>query len=195
MQSNIRVLLAEDDAEARRTVAELLTALGHVVVAHVGSGREAVAAALLESPDVVLLDIHMPDGSGLDAASAIVRERPSTAVVLFTGDHALDMDGPQAEASGAVAVLAKPVPPKMLDHTLRMAVSRAQAVTKAEATAARALTELENRKVIERAKGMLMRRRNVTEQEAYRILQRSSQDKAKPMVDIARAVIASEPGT
>ena len=192
MPSNIRVLLAEDDADARRTVVELLTALGHDVVANVGSGREAVISARTATPDVVLLDIHMPDGSGIDAASEIVKERPATAVVLFTGDHALDLETP--EDTGAVAILAKPVPPKMLDATLRMAVSRARALTRAETDLAGARTQLEHRKIIERAKGILQRRTGGSEQEAYRILQRTSQDKAKPMVEIARAVIESEPG-
>lgn len=153
-------------------MSELLASFGHDVIAQAGSGREAVAAARSTLPDVVLLDIHMPDGSGLDAASEIVRERPGT----------------------AVAILAKPVPPRMLDATLRMAVSRARALSTAEQDASAARTQLENRKLIERAKGILMRRTGSSEHEAYKILQRTSQDKAKPMVDIARAVIDSEPG-
>lgn len=190
----IRVLLADDDAEARRTVAELLVAMGHQVIGDVGTGREAVAMARDAAPDVVLLDIHMPDGSGLDAATEIVRARPATAIVLFTGDHSLSLDGAQVEETAAVALLSKPVTPQHLDSTLRMAVSRAHAVAKAESAAESARVDLEHRKLIERAKGLLMRRTGATEQEAYRVLQRSSQDKAKPMWEIAQAVIDSEPG-
>ena len=194
MSAAIRVLLAEDDTEARRTVSELLAALGHEVIAQAGSGREAVSAARTTTPDVVLLDIHMPDGSGLDAAAEIIRERPGTAIVLFTGDHGLELDTREAEETGAVAILAKPVPPRMLDATLRMAVSRARALSAAAQDATSARTQLENRKIIERAKGILMRRTGSSEAEAYKILQRTSQDKAKPMVEIAKAVIDSEPG-
>jgi response regulator NasT len=194
MPAVIRVLLAEDDLAARRTVADLLTAFGHEVVGQAGGGREAVVLAREVAPDVVLMDIHMPDGSGLDAATEIVRERPGTAIVLFTGDHGLELGAAEAEATGAVAILAKPVPPKMLDGTLRMAVARARDLARAEDDAAGARTQLEHRKLIERAKGILMRRTGSSEQEAYRILQRTSQDKAKPMVDIARTVIESEPG-
>lgn len=175
-------------------MSELLASFGHDVIAQAGSGREAVAAARSTLPDVVLLDIHMPDGSGLDAASEIVRERPGTAIVLFTGDHGLELHEKDASETGAVAILAKPVPPRMLDATLRMAVSRARALSTAEQDASAARTQLENRKLIERAKGILMRRTGSSEHEAYKILQRTSQDKAKPMVDIARAVIDSEPG-
>ena len=192
--TTIRVLLADDDAEARFTVRELLVAMGHEVIADVGSGREAIEAARAWAPDVVLLDIHMPDGSGIDAATEIVRERPATVIVLFTGDHSVALDGSQVEETAAVALLAKPVKPHSLDSTLRMAVSRARALQKAEADAEGARTALEHRKLIERAKGILMRRMGVTEQEAYRILQRSSQDKAKPMWEIAKSVIDSEPG-
>lgn len=192
--TTIRVIVADDDAEARRTVAELVVAMGYEVVTHVGSGREAVAAARESAPDVVLLDIHMPDGSGLDAATEIVRERPGTAIVLFTGDHSLSLDGPQVEETGAVALLSKPVTPRHLDSTLKLAVARARALAKAEADATGARTALEHRKLIERAKGILMRRMGVTEQEAYRILQRTSQDRSVPMVEIAKAVLASEPG-
>lgn len=193
MTTAIRVLLAEDDLEARDTVVELLTSFGHDVVARVGSGREAVSAARDVQPDAVLLDVHMPDGSGLEAAAEIVRDHPATAVVLFTGDHELHLEATEVEQTGAVALLAKPVPPAMLDATLRMAVARARALTRAEGDAAGARAQLENRKLIERAKGILMRRTGASEQEAYRILQRTSQDRAKPMVDIARAVIDSEP--
>jgi two-component system, response regulator PdtaR len=104
------------------------------------------------------------------------------------------VDGSQVEETAAVALLAKPVKPHSLDSTLRMAVSRARALAKAEADAEGARTALEHRKLIERAKGILMRRMGVTEQEAYRVLQRTSQDKAKPMWEIARIVIDSEPG-
>ena len=190
----IRILIAEDDVEARRTVSELLASLGHDVIAQAGSGREAVAAARSTLPDVVLLDIHMPDGSGLDAASEIVRERPNTAIVLFTGDHGLVLHEKDASETGAVAILAKPVPPRMLDATLRMAVSRARALATAEQDASSARTQLENRKLIERAKGILMRRTGTSEHEAYKILQRTSQDRSQPMVVIAQAVLNSEPG-
>ena len=194
MSTTIRILLAEDDADARRTVVELLGAMGHEVVADVGSGREAVEAARDVAPDVVLLDIHMPDGSGLDAATEIIRERPGTAIVLFTGDHTLQLGPGQVEETGAVTILAKPVPPAHLDGALRMAVSKARALARAETDATRARTDLAHRKIIERAKGILMRRTGTSEQEAYRILQRTSQDRSVPMVEIAKAVLASEPG-
>ncbi len=191
----LRVLVAEDNALDRSTLVDLLGALGHRVVADVPTGPEAVAQARQLAPDAVLLDHHLPGASGVEAAAAIARELPGTAVVLITGDLSLQLSPEQLQASAAVALLAKPAAPVTLDATLRMAVGRARALADARREADEARQALEARKLIERAKGILMRRTGTSEQEAYRIMQRSSQDRSVPMVEIARAVLESEPGT
>ena len=192
--STIRVLVAEDNALERSTVVDLLTALGHMVVAEVASGAEAIERAQQLTPDAVLLDVHMPGASGVQAAEQIASALPGTAVVLITGDLSLTLSAADVLRSTAVALLAKPTPPTTLDATLRMAVMRARELMAAKAEAAEAKEQLEARKLIERAKGILMRRTGSSEQEAYRIMQRSSQDRSVRMVDIAKAVIDSEPG-
>lgn len=190
----IRVLIAEDDDNTRTVFSELLGTLGHIVVAAVATGAEAISRTSIELPDVVLLDVHMPDGSGLDAARAISRENPGVAVILFTGDQTLELSEADAEETSAIAFLQKPTPPRVLDAQIRLAVRRARAIQEARTDAAQARAQLEQRKLIERAKGILMRRTGSSEQEAYRILQRTSQDRSVPMVEIAKAVLASEPG-
>lgn len=192
--SIIRVLVAEDNALERSTLVDLLTALGHMVVAEVGSGAEAITLAQQFTPDAVLLDVHMPGASGVQAAEEIAQALPGTAVILITGDLSLTLSSADAMRSTAVALLAKPTPPTTLDATLRLAVIRARELLAAKREAIEAKEQLEARKLIERAKGMLMRRTGSSEQEAYRIMQRSSQDRSVRMVDIAKAVIASEPG-
>jgi len=192
--STIRVLVAEDNALERSTVVDLLGALGHMVVAEVASGAEAIERARQLTPDAVLLDVHMPGASGVEAAEEIAQALPGTAVVLITGDLSLTLSSADVLRSTAVALLAKPTPPTTLDATLRMAVTRARELLAAKREAAEAKEQLEARKLIERAKGMLMRRTGSSEQEAYRIMQRSSQDRSVRMVDIAKAVIDSEPG-
>lgn len=192
--TTIRILLAEDDANARSVLVDLLGVLGHEVVAQVATGREAVERAREVKPDVVLLDVHMPDGSGIEAAEEITRESPATAVVLFSGDQSLTLSQRDITATSAIAFLPKPTPPQVLDSTLRLAVSRARELQSARKDATAARQELENRKTIERAKGILMRRTGSSEQESYRILQRTSQDRSVPMIEIARAVLDSEPG-
>jgi response regulator NasT len=194
LPSTIRVLVAEDNALERSTLVDLLSALGHMVVAEVESGTEAIEKAQQFTPDAVLLDMHMPGASGVQAAEEIAAALPGTAVVLITGDLSLTLSTADVLRSTAVALLPKPTPPTTLDVTLRMAVTRARELLSARREAAEAKAQLEARKLIERAKGILMRRTGSSEQEAYRIMQRSSQDRSVRMVDIARAVIDSEPG-
>ena len=191
---SIRILIAEDDDNSRALLVDLLNSMGHVVVAEVTGGREAIERAKDVVPDVVLLDVHMPDGSGIEAAEEIAKEVPGVAVVLFSGDQTITLSEREVAATAAIAFLPKPTPPRVLDSTLRLAVSRAREFNSAKKDAAAARGALENRNRIERAKGILMRRTGSSEQEAYRILQRTSQDRSVPMVEIARAVLASEPG-
>lgn len=191
----IRVLVADDDPNVRSTLVRLLETLGHLVVGDVASGREAVAAAEAATPDVVLLDVNMPDGSGVEAAREITQARPGTAVVLFSGDPTVELTDADVAASAAISFLPKPAPARLVDTTLRIAVARARELTEARSDAAKAREQLEGRKIIERAKGILMRRTGSSEQEAYRILQRTSQDRSVSMVEIAKAVLESEPGT
>ena len=192
--SQIRVVLADDDVLARPLLSELLQSMGYAVVGEAGTGREAVAVAADVVPDVVLLDVHMPDGSGIDAAKAITATGAPTAVVLFSGDQSVSLSADDARATAAIAFLPKPAPPGILDSTLRLAVARARELSESRQDAAFWKQKLEERKLIERAKGILMRRTGSTEQEAYRIMQRSSQDNSVPMSQIAQAVIDSEPG-
>ena len=192
--SSIRVLIAEDDANARALLVELLTTLGHTVVAEVSTGREAFERAKAVSPDVVLLDVHMPDGSGIEAAERITEVLSGVGVVLFSGDQTITLSDREVAATSAIAFLPKPSPPRMLDSTLRLAATRARELTEARKDAASARQALENRKTIERAKGVLMRRTGSSEEEAYSILRRTSQDRSVPMVEIAKAVLEGDPG-
>lgn len=194
LPSTIRVLVAEDNVLERSTLVDLLAVLGHMVVAEVGSGAEAIELARQFTPDAVLLDVHMPGANGVQAAEEIAQALPGTAVILITGDLSLTLSSADVLRSTAVALLAKPTPPTTLDATLRMAVLRARELLAARREAKEAKEQLEARKLIERAKGILMRRTGSSEQEAYRIMQRSSQDRSVRMVDIAKAVIDSEPG-
>lgn len=189
-----RVLVVDDELAARESLGELLVSLGHVVVDAVANAADAETRARDLNPDAVLLDVHLPGTSGIEAAQSISLALPGVAIVLISGDDTIQLTDAEADASGAVAFLAKPVPPRVLDSTIRLAVARTGALRQARQEAANLKQMLEDRKVIERAKGILMRRTACSEPDAYRILQRSSQDRSKPMVDIARAVLDSEPG-
>ncbi|HEY5490123.1 MAG TPA: ANTAR domain-containing protein [Gemmatimonadaceae bacterium] len=189
-----RVLVVDDELAARESLGELLVSLGHVVVDAVANAADAETRARDLNPDAVLLDVHLPGTSGIEAAQSISLALPGVAIVLISGDDTIQLTDAEADASGAVAFLAKPVPPRVLDSTIRLAVARTGALRQARQEAANLKQMLEDRKVIERAKGILMRRTACSEPDAYRILQRSSQDRSKPMVEIAKAVLDSEPG-
>jgi two-component system, response regulator PdtaR len=191
--ARIRLLIAEDDDNARSILVDLLAALGHEVVSEVANGREAVQRALELEPDVVLLDVHMPDGSGIEAAVEITHARPGIAVVLFSGDESVTLSDQDVSATAAIAFLPKPAPPRVLDSTIRLAANRARELASARKDASTARQLLENRKIIERAKGILMKRTGSTEASAYQIMQRTSQQRSVPMVEIAKAILESEP--
>src|SRR3954469_3298516 len=176
----IRLLIAEDDDNARALLVDLLTTMGNTIVAEVFTGSAAFERAKDVAPDVVLLDVHMPDGSGIEAAEKITQSIPGVAVVLFSGDQTLTLSERDVTATAAIAFLPKPAPPRILDSTIRLAATRAKELMNARKDAEAAKQALENRKTIERAKGILMRRTGSSEQEAYRILQRTSQDRSVP---------------
>src|ERR1700742_46293 len=124
--SRIRVLVAEDDDNARGLLIELLSTLGHTIVAEVSTGRDAYERAKDVVPDVVLLDVHMPDGSGIEAAERITQNIPGVAVVLFSGDQSLTLSDRDVTATAAIALLPKPAPPRVLDSTIRLAATLAK---------------------------------------------------------------------
>src|SRR5687768_8249116 len=106
--TSVRVLVADDDPEARTLLVSVLQSLGHDVVAEVGTGRDAVVLAQSHGPDAVLLDVHMPDGTGLEAAKQIAAALPGVAVVLFTGDETLSLSDEDVHETSAISMLAKP---------------------------------------------------------------------------------------
>lgn len=188
----IRVLVADDAAADRSLLEQVLGELGYRVVAGARSGADAVERARETHPDVVLLDVHMPDGTGVEAAARIRQALGDVAVVLFTGDDGLQLSDHDLEESDAVAFVPKPTAPHVLDASLRLAVRRAREMRAARTEAADAREQLANRKVVERAKGLLMDRMKVTEPEAYRFLQKTSQNRAVPIVEIARLILEQD---
>ena len=189
--SRFRVLLAEDDADARDLLAKVLVSFGYVVIARVGTGREADEQARRHSPDAVLLDVHMPDGSGIEAAEQITRAKPGTVIILFTGDPALQLDERQVAVTSAVAFLPKPTPPAILDGTLRLAMERARERDHAVADARMRLAE---RKSIERAKGILMKLTGASEPDAFQRMQREAMNLQIRVIDVAHDIEAHEWG-
>ena len=189
----LRVLIAEDDAELRALLSRSLGSNGHTIVGEVDTMAAAIDAARQHVPDVLLLDAHLGPNKIVEAAQTLAQEHPSIAVIFLCGETTFTLEGDDSGTS-AISVLPSSCPVAVLESSIKLAVHRARELRSAREEVADVRRQLENRKAIERAKGILMRRTGLSEQEAYRILQRTSQDRSVPMVDVAREVLDSEPG-
>jgi response regulator NasT len=191
--SAVRVLVAEDDVELRQALSRNLSASGHVVVGEVSTMPDAMARARELCPDVLLLDAHLGPTMMADAAKTLATENPGIALIFLCGESTFALEGDVAGTS-AIAVLPSSSPAAVIESSVRLAAQRTRELRSARDELVLVRQQLENRKTIERAKGILMRRTGLSEQEAYRILQRTSQDRSVPMVEVAKEVLESEPG-
>ncbi|MFL5575863.1 MAG: ANTAR domain-containing response regulator [Gemmatimonadaceae bacterium] len=207
----LRVLVATADVAAGQAAAAMIARLGHAVLAVVSDGAEALGRARRlareVSLDAVLLDVALPTLSGIEVAYGIAESTPHVAVVL-TADPAADDLAPANGANGALdlpdahdlatapvaAVLPRRASPAALDATLRLAVANARVLAAARREARQARELLDSRKLIERAKGVLMRRTRCSVDEALGMLERAAAaDGHLPLADVARVVLESEP--
>ena len=182
-----RVLVAEDEALIRLDLVEMLKEEGYQVVGEAGDGQEAVRLAEELRPDLVILDIKMPKMDGIEAASNIAGERIAP-VVILTAFSQRDLVE-RARDAGAMAYLVKPFAKRDLVPAIELAVSRFTEVQALEAEVADLNERLEARKAIERAKGLLMTKHNMSEPESFRWLQRTAMDRRTTMKAVAQAVL------
>ncbi|GAB2663080.1 response regulator [Saccharopolyspora gloriosae] len=182
-----RVLVAEDEALIRLDLVEMLKEEGYQVVGEAGDGQEAVRLAEELRPDLVILDIKMPKMDGIEAASNIAGERIAP-VVILTAFSQRDLVE-RARDAGAMAYLVKPFAKRDLVPAVELAVSRFTEVQALEAEVADLSERLEARKTIERAKGLLMSKHNLSEPESFRWLQRTAMDRRTTMKAVAQAVL------
>ncbi|QGK70656.1 response regulator [Allosaccharopolyspora coralli] len=182
-----RVLVAEDEALIRLDLVEMLREEGYEVVGEAGDGEQAVSMADELRPDLVILDIKMPKKDGIEAASNIAGERIAP-VVILTAFSQRDLVE-RARDAGAMAYLVKPFAKKDLVPAVELAVSRFAETNALEAEVADLSERLETRKTIEKAKGLLMSKHNLSEPESFRWLQRTAMDRRTTMKVVAQAVL------
>ena len=178
-----RVAVVDDHAPSRAALRAAVAEAGGEVVGEAQRSAEALAMVTRARPDVAIFAVGLPDGDGV-AAAAGVTTATNCPVVLFTS-HTGDDFVERARAAGVMAYLLKPLRPAELAPALDVAIARFKENRQLRQT-------LEGRKIIERAKGMLMARFGLTEEEAFRRLRRAAMDSRKPMVEIARALLVSE---
>jgi AmiR/NasT family two-component response regulator len=189
LRERLRILVAEDETIIRLDLKETLERAGFDVCAEARDGEEAVELARAEEPDLAVLDVKMPRLDGIEAARRILAERPIPIVMLTA--YGQDELVARAVEAGVFGYLVKPFRETDLLPAIQAAKAR-HAELEALREEAESLAEaLATRKVVERAKGLLMERDGLSEQEAFKRLQRASQGSGRPMKVVAEALIAA----
>jgi two-component system, response regulator PdtaR len=186
----LRILVADDESIRLLSLRKQLAALGHVVVAEASTGDEAVALAASALPDLAILDIKMPVMDGIEAAEKITQARPIPIILLTAYDEAQLVE--RAAEANISAYLMKPVSEEDLLPAITLALTRFRQFQALRQEVADLREALDARKTIERAKGILMRRLNLTEEEAFRRLQKQSQDSNRKLAQVAEAIVVAD---
>lgn len=182
-----RVIIADDESLIRMDLREMLTNLGYLVVGEVADGRSAVNQARELRPDVVVMDIKMPDMDGIEAAKILTEERVAPVVLLSAYSQRELVE--RAREAGVVAYLVKPYREEELAPAIEVALARFAEFKDLQKQVTDLQVALETRKLVDRAKGILMDKQGLTEAEAFRKIQKMSMDNRKAMKDVAEAVI------
>ncbi|MBB2912930.1 response regulator NasT [Streptosporangium becharense] len=191
MSTQRRVVIAEDEALIRLDLKEMLEEEGYAVVAEAADGETAVKLAMEHRPDLVILDVKMPVLDGISAAEQIVTQRVAPCLIL-TAFSQRDLVE-RARDAGAMAYLVKPFTKSDLVPAIEMAVSRHQEIAALEREVGTLSERLETRKLVERAKGLLMERHGWSEPQAFRWIQKASMDRRLSMRQVAQIVVSDAP--
>jgi two-component system, response regulator PdtaR len=184
------VLIADDEPGTRRDLRHLLTDAGHTIVAEAQDGEQALALARSLRPEAVILDAVLPRLSGVEVARTLMGERVAP-VILLTGHAAHAGVVAEATEAGALALLAKPLRGEDLVGAVAIARARFHEMVALEAEVRSLNERLEARKLVGRAKAILMERHGLAEREAFRRIQTQSLALGKPVHEIARAIITA----
>jgi response regulator NasT len=185
-----RIIIAEDESVIRMDLREELQSQGYLVVGDVGDGQSAVNLTRELRPDLVLMDIRMPEMDGIEAARILTSERLAPAVLLtaFSDDELIE----RAREAGVIAYITKPWKPSDLKPAIDIALDRFREFKEMESQVHSLEDQLATRKVVEKAKGVLMTKFNLSEQDAFRRIQKLSMNNRKSMREVAEAILLAE---
>ncbi len=190
MSHAYRVLIADDERPVAAGIQGQLDSLGYDVVAVVHDGQHAIEICRRTHPDVVLMDVEMPGLDGLSAARQIARDPGTPVIILTAHGHPNLID--QAVEDGVVYYLVKPITSRSLHAALQVSVARARELKSLRESVNTLELTLRERKYIEKAKGILMTRRGLSETEAGHFLQQQSRDRGMLMVKLAESIIHAD---
>lgn len=184
-----KVVIADDESIIRMDLRELLEEAGHTVVGEATNGAEALEMVKREQPDIVLMDVKMPKLDGIHAAQMIAHDNLAP-VLLLTAYSQKDIVD-RAKTSGVLGYLVKPVTPVNLFPAIEVAISQFKRQEEMNNRLNEIEESLATRKLVERAKGILVDIYSISENEAYRRLQQYSMKKRKSIKEVAQAVVKS----
>ncbi len=182
------VVVAEDEALIRLDIVEILKDQGFEVLAEAGNGEEAVELTREHQPDVVLMDVKMPKMDGISAAEIIAKERISPVVLLtaFSQKELVD----RATEAGAMAYVVKPFTENDLIPSIEVAISRYEQIKALEQEVTGLKEQFETRKLVDRAKSLLITKMGLSEPEAFRWIQKTSMDRRLSMREVAETIVS-----
>jgi response regulator NasT len=183
----VRIVIADDESIIRMDLREMLMHLGYDVIGEAADGRTAIDLARKLQPDLVVMDIKMPDLDGIEAAARLTRERVAP-VVLLTAYSEQNLIG-RAKGAGVAGYLVKPFRESELMPVIELALARFKDLQRLERQVEDLKDALETRKLIERAKGVLMELHGLTEADAFSRMRRASMDSRKSMREVAEAIL------
>jgi response regulator NasT len=190
MTKPLRIAVADDEPDMRDYFARILPCLGHRVVAVAKDGEDLLAQCRASLPDLVITDIKMPDMDGIDAASRLYQERPIP-VILVSAYHDAELVK-RAELDHVMSYLVKPIKQADLEPAIALAMRRFEQFEQLRQEADDLRQALEDRKVIERAKGILMKKVPLDEPSAFRRLQKLASEKNLKLVEVARMIVTAD---
>jgi response regulator NasT len=183
-----RIIVAEDEAIIRMDLVEMLREAGYNVIGEAANGREAISLARHLKPDLAILDVKMPEIDGISAAELIVSEKLA-AVLMLTAFSQRELVE-RARDAGAMAYLVKPFSISDLTPAIEMALGRYAQIQALEAEVGELGERLEARKLVDRAKGILMANLGITEAEAFKWIQKAAMDQRSSMSAVSEGVLA-----
>jgi len=190
MTRTLRIVVADDEPRMRDYFRKILPRLGHQVVAVAQTGRELVEQCRAVHPELVITDVNMPELDGIDAATEIYREQPLP-IILVSAYHDAQLIR-RAEADHILAYLIKPIKQADLEPAIAIALRRFEEFQSLRQDAADLRQALEDRKLIEKAKGIFMKKTGLDEQEAFRRLQKLASEKNRKLIEVARMILGAE---
>ncbi len=190
MSRPLKIVVADDELDMRDYFQKILPLLGHQVIGAARTGLELVEICAQAHPDLVITDIKMPDMDGIDAASRLYRQSP-VPVILVSAYHDPEFIR-RAEADHVMAYLVKPIKQSDLIPAIRLAMHRFEQFEALRREATNLKQALEDRKIIEKAKGILMKKANLDEPSAFRRLQKLASDKNRKLIEIAQMILTAE---